>query len=362
MVIMKNNDNISWEELSNFVYQSFSAVGVPHEDAVICTNVLIETEMRGIETHGLSRLKPFYIDKIMSGDINPTPRIKTEQKVSVAATIDGDNGLGMLVATKAADTAILMGHEHGMGTVSVKNSNHLGALGHYTYDIASADLIGIAGTNSRPLVAPHGSTEPILGTNPMAFAFPTNDDEPLFNFDTASSSISRGTIEKLAREGKATPTGLVIGNDGSFLTDSKKILQGLSDGTCAIVPFGEHKGSGFATVVEILSATLSGASFAKDLGKKDNNGIGHFFIAMNPAVFNVSIEEFKDRTTEILRHIRDSNERKGNNLAILTAGIRSQGRLAQSFNSDKKLDDHLKKDLVALRDGLKINKEFDFEK
>jgi LDH2 family malate/lactate/ureidoglycolate dehydrogenase len=216
-----------------------------------------------------------------------------------------------------------------MGMIAVKNSTHYGIAGYYVMQAAEHGMIGITGTNTRPGVAPTFGTENMLGTNPLTIGLPT-DEAFAFVIDCATSLSQRGKIEVYAREGKEIPDGWVIGEDGELKTDSQQILSDLINGTAALTPLGGigeetggHKGYGYSTVVEILSAALQGGNYLKMLsgfkdGKRVPYKLGHFFIVIDISAF-IDLNEFKKTTGEILRSLRNSKKMPGQD-RIYTAG------------------------------------------
>ena len=232
-------------------------------------------------------------------------------------------------------------------------------------------MIGISGTNARPSVAPTFGVEPMMGTNPLTFTMPTDEEFP-FNFDCATSTIQNGKIEFYQRIGKPTPAGLVITEDGSTITDSGKILRNMRAGKCALLPLGGlgeetggYKGYGFTTIVEILSAALCGGSFMKDLSGKNPDGsnrmyrLGHFFFVINPEFF-MGLDTFKTTAGGICRGLRASEKAPGAE-RIYTAGEKEY--LAWQDRKDKgvPVGESIQKEFIALRDECGLDYHFPFE-
>ena len=249
----------------------FEKMGVPTEDARLCSDVLLESDRRGIESHGCNRFKPIYIDRIKSGILNPVTKIDVLKETPTTAVLDANDGMGMVASKKAMDMCIEKAHKYGMGMVAVRNSSHYGIAGYWTGLAAKENMIGISGTNARPSVAPTFGVENMLGTNPLTFSMPTDEPFP-FTLDCATSVIQNGKIEYYARINHDTPKGLVISREGEELTDSAEILKKIRSQQAALAPlggFGEttggYKGYGYSTVVEILSAALQSGLFLKAL-------------------------------------------------------------------------------------------------
>jgi LDH2 family malate/lactate/ureidoglycolate dehydrogenase len=306
------------EKLEQFMIDVFKGAGVPEEDACQCADVLITADRRGIDSHGVGRLKPIYYDRIVHQKIQqPVTEFEIVRDHLATAVVDGHHGMGMVIAARAMRLAIEKARAHGLGMVAVRNSTHYGIAGYYPLMACRENMIGITGTNARPSIAPTHGVENMLGTNPLVFGFPT--DEP-FDFvnDYATSVIQRGKIEQYAREGVDCPDGLIIGRDGKSRRDSRQILDDLVAGEAALTPLGGigentggHKGYGFATVTEILSSALQQGAFLRQLTNRDEAGalkpyeLGHYFIAIDIACF-CDPSDFRRQTGELLRTLRES--------------------------------------------------------
>ena len=326
---METRPYVSWELIGNFMTDAFKAVGVPEEDAKICADVLMESDRRGIESHGANRFKPLYIDRIEAGIQNPVTNFEIIKETPTTIVADAHDGMGMVASKKAMDIIIEKAKKYGMGMAAVRNSTHYGIAGYWATMASDAGMVGITGTNARPSIAPTFGVENMLGTNPLTVAFPTDEEFP-FCLDCATSITQRGKIEYFARSGKPTPAGMVIGNDGSALTDSDQILVDLTTGKAALAPLGGigedlagYKGYGYATIVEILSAALQAGSYLKMLngiqdGKRVPYHLGHFFIVIDTEAF-MGLDSFKKTCGNILRDLRASKKAPGQD-RIYTAG------------------------------------------
>lgn len=362
----------SWDVLEQFMEQVFEKMGVPGEDAKICTDVLLESDRRGIESHGCNRFKPIYIDRIRDGILSPVTEIEILKETPTTAVLDGHNGMGMVVGKKAMEMAIAKAKEYGLGMTAVRNSTHYGIAGYYATMCTKENMIGITGTNARPSIAPTFGVENMLGTNPLTFGIPTDEEFP-FVLDCATSISQRGKIEYYARMGMETPEGMVIGRDGKAMTDSKQILKDLTSGQAALAPLGGigeklggYKGYGYATVVEILSAALADGSFLKDLGGLDESGnkipypLGHFFMAINTEAF-MGAEVFKKVAGTILRQLRAS-EKAPDSECIYTAGEKEHLVWLERKDKGVPLNPAVQKEFVKLRDELGLSDiRFSFE-
>lgn len=284
--------------LRQFTTEVFAHYGIPYPDAILAADVLAYSDEHGIDSHGVARLKT-YTDLLKAGRINPMPALKVVRGKGSVATVDGDNGLGLVVAPKCMEMAMQRAQELGSGWISVCNTNHYGAAGYYPVMALKHDLIGLSMTNTTKGVAPFLGAEKMLGTNPIAIAFPGLHEPPIV-IDIASSTVSYGKVEIAHRKGEQIPEGWCIDQNGLPTTHPADMIEG-----GALLPLGSdyrgsgHKGYCLATMVDILSAVLSGANwgpfavpFAINVapgGKQVGKGIGHFFGALD-------IESFRDTT------------------------------------------------------------------
>ncbi|MDX9809336.1 MAG: Ldh family oxidoreductase [Sphaerochaetaceae bacterium] len=363
---------IDFETLEQFMIDALVAYGVPKQDAKVIGDVLIESDKRGIDSHGIGRLKPIYLDRIDLGIMNPVTKIEVLKDDMTTAVLDGHNGMGHVVGKKAMEMAIEKAGKYGMGMVAVRNSNHYGIAGYYVTMATDAGMIGITGTNARPSIAPTFGVENMMGTNPMTFGLPTDEEFP-FVLDCATSITQRGKIEVYGRAGKQLPPGWVIGLDGKTRTDTDQVLKDLTTGEAALTPLGGigdelggYKGFGYAMVVEILSAALQDGAFMKQLNGFDENHkpipypLGHFFIAIDPARF-MGLDVFKRIAGSICREIRSSKKAPGHD-RIYTAGEKEYEAWQYRKEHGCPVPDSLQKAMVAVRDKKKMNYSFSFER
>ena len=368
---METRPYVSWDLVNRFMIDVFQHYGVPAEDAKICADVLLESDRRGIESHGCNRFKPIYLDRIKNGTLLPVTKIDIVKETPTTVVMDANNGMGMVASHKMMEMLIEKAKTCGMAGGTIYNSTHYGIAGYWTGMAEKAGLIGISGTNARPSVAPTFGVEPMMGTNPMTFTLPTDEPFP-FNFDCATSTLQNGKIEFYARAGKPTPAGLVVTEDGKTMTDSAQILKDMRAGKCALLPLGGlgeetggYKGYGFTAIVEILSAALAGGPFMKALSGKDENGnnrmyhLGHFFFVINPEFF-MGLDTFKKTAGGICRGLRDSKKVPGVD-RIYTAGEKEW--LAWQDRKDKgvPVGESIQKEILAVRDELKLPYHFPFE-
>lgn len=363
---------VDWEMITNFVIDAFVGYGIPKEDAIICADVLLESDKRGIESHGVNRFKPIYLDRIKAGIQNPVTNFEVIRETPTTAVVDGHDGMGQVIGVKSMNMAIEKAKKFGMGMVVARNSTHYGIAGYYATMATKAGCIGITGTNARPSIAPTFGVENMLGTNPLTFGMPTDEEFP-FVLDCATSITQRGRIEYYSRVGKPTPEGMVIGRDGKSKTDSDQILSDLNTGNAALAPLGGigeelagYKGYGYATVVEILSAALQQGNFLLGLTGIDENGqkrpyhLGHFFIAIDTEAF-MGLEAFQKTCGDILRDLRASAKAPGSD-HIFTAGEKEYLVWLERKDSGVPINEAVQKEIINVRDELGlIQYKFPFE-
>ena len=360
-----------WKTLYSFITDAFVGVGVPREDAEICTDVLLASDKRGIESHGVNRFKPIYIDRIKAGIQNPVTNFEIVRETPTTAVVDGHDGMGQVIGYKSMSMAIEKAKKYGMGMVAVRNSCHYGIAGYYATMATDAGCIGITGTNARPSIAPTFGVENMLGTNPLTVGMPTDEDFP-FCIDCATSIVQRGKIEYYARQGKPTPAGMVVGHDGKTMTDSEEILRALVAGEAALAPLGGvgeelagYKGYGYAAVVEILSAALSGGQFMKALtgvapdGSPQMYHLGHFFFVVDPEAF-MGADVFRKTAGDICRALRASEKAPGEE-RIYTAGEKEYLVWLDRKDKGVPVGESVQRELTAVRDELSLEYTFPFE-
>lgn len=357
--------------LEGFMFDVLVAAGLPKNDAKTVSVVLIESDKRGIDSHGIGRLKTIYIDRIRDGILNPVTTIDVVRDRKTTAVLDGNNGMGHVVSVKAMGLAIEKAKAHGMGMVAVRNSTHYGIAGYYALMAIQAGMIGITGTNARPSIAPTFGVENMLGTNPLTIGFPTDEAFP-FVLDCATSITQRGKIEHYERMGKTLPVGWVIDENGNTSTDAKQVLADLTKGRAALTPLGGpgedgagYKGYGYAAAVEVLSAALQDGAYMKQLNGTDEMGkkipypLGHFFIAIDIEEF-MGLETFQCVAGDIMRQLRASKKAPGCD-TIFTPGEKEY--LAWEFRKTKgcPVPPALQKDMKTMRDWYGLNYRFDWD-
>ena len=330
----------SKEAIAEVLVRIMKKMGVPEKDGQLTADVLISAELRNIPSHGLIRF-PDYLALLEIGRINPLPSIKTIHETVSTAVIDGDGGLGTVVAFKSMEAAIEKAKKAGTGWVAVRNSNHYGIAGYYSMMALKHDMTGISMTNANPLVAPTFSKDSLLGTNPISIAIPAGK-QPAFVVDMATSAIARGKLHLKQLNNEKVKHGYVQDYEGNPSNEPGILLKG-----GAILPlgssyeYGSHKGYCLAAAIDIFSAVFSGAGFGPfvppslsylNLPEEEHGkGIGHFFGAMRIDAFQ-SKEEFKlkmDKWIETFRNAKPTKE----NEEVLIPG--DPERKAEKENKDK---------------------------
>lgn len=349
--------------LRAFTEQVFLKMGCPNHDAKLAADVLLRSDLRGIDSHGVARLVG-YVRLWEKKRINATPNIQVVHETATTATVDGDAGLGLVVAPFAMKVAIEKAKIYGSGWVSVKNSNHFGIAGYHSLLATEHDMIGISMTNASPLVAPTYSNERLLGTNPMCYAFPAGKYPPVV-VDMATSAAANGKLEIAQRAEKAIPQGWAQDKHGQPSTDPNQLKAGGS-----LLPLGgdkdhgSHKGYGLGATVDILSAVLSGANygpwvppfvaFLEPPADPVGQGIGHFFGAMRIDGFRLAAD-FKHHLDNWIETFRNSTpvdpaqrviipgepetafeqERKVNGIPLIDAVVNDLNTLAEKLGVEK---------------------------
>ncbi len=350
-------------ELRNFTENVFLKMGCSEPHAKLAADVLIKSDLRGIDSHGVARLTG-YVRLWEKKRINTQPNIKVIHQTATTATVDGDAGLGLVVAPFAMQVALEKAEKYGSGWVAVKNSNHFGIAAFHALMAVEKDMIGFAMTNASPLVAPTFSTERMLGTNPMCYAFPAGNYPPLV-IDLATSTAANGKLEIAERKGENVPEGWIQDKDGQPALNPSDLKNGGS-----LLPLGSdrehgsHKGFGLGATVDILSAVLSGASygpwvppfvaFLDPLDNQPGEGIGHFLGAMRVDGFRPK-EDFKNHldnwisTFKAAKPINPAQpviipgepetqaetERKQNGIPLIDVVVIDLNDLAQKFGVNK---------------------------
>lgn len=315
---VKLSDRYDPVTVKQLVINISTTSGFSNPDAVSFADALIEADLYGTSTHGLSRLN-IYMRRVQKGLINPNAELIVERQFGSTLVLDADNGLGQVQAMKALDLLIPLCKSKGIAACTIRNSQHFGALSYYCNKAAEDDMILLATTNSEPSLAPEGASEAYFGTNPLACSFPTGKGYPV-KIDLATSLVARGNIITAQKKGKSIPDNWALTQEGKPTTDPAAALKG------AMLPMAAHKGYALALMVEIFSGVLSGSAIGRSVGsmytqmdKKQN--VGHFFILMDISAF-MDISVFKQRLDNTMDEIKSSKIRPGAD-EILIPGERS---------------------------------------
>jgi L-2-hydroxycarboxylate dehydrogenase (NAD+) len=328
------------------------ASGVPPEHAGITASRLVEADLRGRSGHGLIRLAS-YVQRIRAGGLNVRPAIKVLHETPVSAQLDGDNGLGQVVMTRATELAIAKARESGLAWVGTVHSNHAGAAGLYAQMAADAGFVGlyvaVANANGMP---PWGGTNPLLGTNPLAIAVPTNGTP--FVLDIATTATSHGTIKVAAQEGRSLPEGWVVDAEGRPITDPARAGEGF------LVPMGGYKGSGLTIAIGLLAGVLNGAAFGADVVDHRHDlqtptNTGQAILVLRPDIFRPTDVVLADLTRH-LDAVRDSGSRDGSRVRL--PGDQAATTSASNEALGVPVPDKLARELDQLARGLGIDSPF----
>ena len=335
-----NYHTFSEETLRTFTRNIFLKMGCSEEHATLATDVLIKSDLRGIDSHGVARLSG-YVRLWEKNRINTKPNIQIVHQTPTTATVDGDAGLGLIVAPFAMKVAIEKAVKYGSGWVSVRNSNHFGIAGYHALMAVEKDMIGFAMTNASPLVAPTFANERLLGTNPMCYAFPAGKYPPVI-VDMATSAAANGKLEIAQRSGKPVPEGWIQDKYGDISTDPHELKGGGS-----LLPLGSdrdhgsHKGFGLSATVDILSAVLSGAnygpwvppfvSFLEPPTDPVGKGIGHFIGAMRVDGFR-PVEEFKTHLDNWIERFKSAKTNSPDQKVIIPGEPELEAELFRKIN------------------------------
>ena len=370
-----DKNNMDFESLRKFMTAAFAAIGVPADEAAIVADVLVESDKRGINSHGVNRFKPIYIDRINAGIQSATTNFDIIKETETTAVVDGHNGMGQVIGHKANQMAIDKAKKYGLGMVAVRNSCHFGIAGYYATQATKQGCIGICGTNARPSVAPTFGVDGMFGTNPLTIGIPTDEDFD-FVIDCATSVTQNGKIEYYTRTGEKVHPGTVIGRDGKDITettdDAVEVLKMIRNGTAALTTVGGigeatggYKGYGYAMVVKLLSAVLQDGSYGMALDGKDKDGkicpyhLGHFFIAIDTNHF-VGEDLTRKKAGEIVRSVRNSTVAPGEK-RIYSAGEKEWLIYQDRLTTGVPIYPAVQKEFCDVRDQLKLDFTFPWE-
>ena len=331
------------EQVEKFVESLLTKTGLPSEDAALTARTLVEANLRGVDSHGISRVG-IYVERIQKGLANATTHVTTISDAGACALLDANNGVGQVVAIKAMELAIEKARRYGVGVIGVRNNNHIGALAYYPMMAAEQEMIGFAAANGGPAMAPWGSVTPFFGPNPFSIAFPGGEEDPVV-VDMATSVVARGNIILAAKKGMKVPLGWAIGANGKPTEDPEEALKGL------VLPMGGYKGYAIATAIDILVGILTGGAFGPGVGnlykdmERSHEG-GNLFGAIDIGRF-VSLGTFRSRVDEMVRSIHSSTPADGVN-KIFVPGEIEMGRRQERLSRGIPLDASVVEELTEL--------------
>ncbi len=328
-------------QLKSIIKKIFIKHKLSNEHANVCTNAIINAELVGASSHGVSRVK-MYCDRIKKKLINPQPKIKFKKISNSIFHVDANNGMGFISADKAIKKAIYCAKKTGFSLVGIKNSSHYGLSGYYAEQAVKKNLIALCFTNAPPAIAPFGSRKAFFGTNPVCFGAPSGSKVP-FIFDASVSKINRGKIRYAAKINKKIPLGSALDKKGQPTTDPNKALQGVQ------LPISGFVGSGLAWIVDILSGVITGGNHAgkvkdpfDDLSGPQN--VGHLFIVFKPNLF---VKDYNKRIKENIRLVKKLPKIKGTS-DILYPGQNKFQRYKKNMKKNIKIPKSILDDLKNL--------------
>lgn len=338
------DDQVVSGMMSDFCRRVLEKVGMPPGEAAIMAQCLTEADLRGHETHGMSRLG-MYLERVKRGVMKPDPEIRVVQDGGAVTVLDGDHGFGQVVAALAMDMAASKAAETGVGVVAVRNSGHAGALGILAERVVSRRKIGIIFTNTSPIMAPWGGREPELGNNPFAIAVPREGGDPVI-LDMALSVTARGNIILASREGGAIPEGWAIDRGGRPVTDAREALLG------TVLPIAGHKGYALALMIEILAGVLTGASFGRNVASlmppdfSKPLGMGHLVMVLDVEKF-IPWDEFQQRLSQFLNQIKESPPGDGGS-EIIIPGEKSAQKRSRRLKEGCVINESTRRELIRI--------------
>lgn len=292
--------------LKRYVETVTRALGMPEADARIMADTLVEADLRSVHTHGVNALTG-YSKRLRGGGANPRPDVRVVTETLGVVVVDGDNGMGQVVAHFAMERAIERARATGIGAAAVRNSSHFGAAAYYAAMALEHDMIGFATTSAGNRIAPIGGKTPVVGNNPLAWAIPAGAEQPIL-LDMAQSVVAAGKLGMAARKGERIPFGWALDREGKPTDDPAAGQAGL------LVPIGGPKGFGLAIVMDVLAGGLSGAAIGLELARTHQadqpSRLGHFFLAIDIGQFT-EVADFKARIDRVIRDVKQSEPAEG---------------------------------------------------
>lgn len=337
--------------LREYTKRLFIAVGVPEEDALITADNLVEANLTGVDSHGVSRI-PIYLKRIRDGVDRATCKIDVINELPSLATLDANSSMGIPVGYRAMNMAIKKAQDIGLAFVTVRGSNHYGTAAYYTKMAAKKNMIGFSATNGAARMAPFGGKEAYLGTNPFSVAIPAGKEMDIVA-DMATSLVARGKIILAAKNNQEIPLGWAIDKDGKPTTNANKALEG------TVLPFAGPKGYGIALLIDILCGVLSGAAFGKHINDmytefENPTNVGHVFGVIDVERF-IPLEIFKNNIDQMIEEIKNTSRADGVSEIFLPGEIefiKKESRLVEGIPVTRAVLDELKEE------GIKCNVEY----
>ena len=291
---------VEWEALREFCKEVLRAAGVPEKDAGIVASSLVDADLSGMKSHGVTRLND-YLLRMEQGLMTLATEIDVVRETASTALLDANDGWGQVASERAVELVVEKAREVGSAWVGVRNSNHNGTAAYWTMKIAREDMLGICSMNTSPVMAAHGSKRPTLGTNPLSIAVPSSSGRPVV-LDMATSNQARGKIILAAKNNDPIPEGWAITSDGLPTTDAQEALKG------SVLPLGGPKGSGLAIMLDILTGVLTGAEFGAKMPRMYDDPqpqrVGHMFSAISIEAF-MPMTEFLSRMDQKEQETRE---------------------------------------------------------
>lgn len=331
------------DKVQSLVAQIAAAAGVARDDAAILAAALVDADLQGTSTHGVSRLN-IYIRRIQQGLIDPKGELSVQKRRPAVLVVDANNGLGQVQAVKTLDLLMPLAGEFGVASATIRHSQHFGALSYYCNLAASRDMVLWATTNCEPSMSPEGGCEAFFGTNPIATSFPTGKGFPL-KIDLATSLVARGNIIAANKAGKPIPEGWALDVDGNPTTDAAAALAG------TVLTMGGHKGAALAMMVELFSGVLAGAAVGNEIGSMYKHmdrrqNVGHFFCLMDVAAF-MDPADLKQRVDRMIDGVKNCRKRPGVE-EILVPGERTHRKARENREQGIPIGDETVNELKTL--------------
>ncbi|MCM3714697.1 Ldh family oxidoreductase [Halalkalibacter oceani] len=337
-------------KISRFSRESFTKLGMSEEDADTVTTTMLEADYRGIHSHGFLRL-PIYVKRIKKNFIQVPSKVTVEMETEAMALLDGHYSAGQVVGKKTMEKAMELARNHGIGMATAKHSNHFGIAAHYALMAAEQNMLGIVMSNVEPLMPAIGGAEKVIGNNPIAFASPTAEGDPIV-LDMALSNAPLGKILFAQAQGKEIPKGWGVDKNGEATTDPAQVLDG-----GFLSPVAGPKGFGLAIFAEILTGILTGSQFSKSIPSmydmKEKQSISHFMLAIDLSQF-VSGEEYGNRIKTLTSFVKESKKAPGVDDLYMPGEIEFE-RERKNKESGIAMEENVLQELYQLSDELGVS-------